>query len=105
MNLFLPGSGLFYLGQRKSGVILAGSFLICLLAALTIFLSGYIQYLNVVLGGDLMKEGQLEGLADVFHKRWLLVLLVAGIAIQLWSMIALSRARKKVLKPGAIPDS
>jgi len=105
MNLFLPGLGLFYLGRRKSGVILAGAFLLCFIAALTIFLTGYIQRLNVVLGGDLMKEGQLESLADVFHKRWLLGLLAAGIAIQLWSMIALSRARKKVLKPGAMPDS
>jgi len=96
LNLFLPGAGLFYLGRRKLGAILAGTFLISLVAALGIFLVGYIQYLNVVLGSDLMKEGQLEGLSDVFHKRWLVGLLIAGITIQLVSMVALSKARKKV---------
>jgi len=49
-----------------------------------------------------MKEGQLEGLSDVFHKRWLVGLLIAGITIQLVSMVALSKARKGVKPEGAV---
>ena|SRR5438105_1633605 len=95
LNLFLPGAGLFYVGQRKLGAALAFTFLVCLLGALGIFAVGYVHYLNVVLGSDLMQEGQIEQLKDVFHKRWLIGLGLAGVAIQLVSMVALSSAGKR----------
>lgn len=100
MNLFLPGAGLFYVGQRKLGATLALTFLICLVTALGLFAAGYVHYLNVVLAGDLMQEGQIEQLTDVFHKRWLVGLGLAAIAIQLLSMVALSRAQKGKLTIG-----
>ena len=93
LNLILPGAGLFYVGRRKAGAILAVLFLICLVAALGIFLTGYIHYLNVILGSDLMKEGELEQLADTFHKRWLIALLLAGVTLEIISMIMLSRGK------------
>jgi hypothetical protein len=95
LNLFLPGAGLFYLGRRKTGAVLAVVFLFCLVAALGTFLTGYIHYLNVVLGSDLMQEGQLEQLKDVFHKRWLVGLGIAGVSLQVISMVAMARARPK----------
>jgi len=62
LNLILPGAGLFYMGRRKSGAVLAIAFLVCLAAALGIFLLGYARYLTVILSGDLMRDGQLERL-------------------------------------------
>jgi hypothetical protein len=97
LNLFLPGAGLFYLGRRKTGAVLALIFLVCLIAALGIFLTGYIHYLQVVMGGDIMKEGQLEELKDVFHQRWLVGLLCGGLAVYVASMVALAAARKDAL--------
>src|SRR5881275_2784427 len=78
LNLILPGAGLFYLGRRKLGAILAFAFLFCLVAALGIFLLGYGRYLNVVMGNGLLQDGQLEQLEDVFHKRWLVALVLVG---------------------------
>jgi hypothetical protein len=93
LNLFLPGAGLFYLGRRKTGAALGIAFLFCLAAALGTFLTGYVHYLNVVLGGDLMQEGQIEQLKDVFHKSWLVGLGIAGVSLEIISMIELARAR------------
>ena len=98
LNFVLPGAGLFYLGQRKLGAILAITFLICLAAALSVFLVGYVHYFNVVLSGDLLKEGQLEHLQEVFHNRWLSGLSVAGLVLQILSMSALVWARKDQAK-------
>ncbi len=99
LNLFLPGAGLFYLGRRKLGAALGLAFLICLVGALGAFLSGYLRYLNVVLGSDLMQEGNLEQIKYVFHTGWLLGFLTLGLGLHFASMIALSRARKGSLKP------
>ena len=79
------------------GALLAVPFLICLVGALGVFLIGYVQYLNTVLGDDLMKEGQLEQLLEVFHNRWLTGLGLAGLALQIISMIVLAVVRKKPL--------
>src|SRR6266550_2855894 len=98
LNLFLPGAGLFYLGRRKMGAVLALIFLACLVAALAIFLTGYIHYLQVAMSGDLMKNGELEQLQDVFHQGWLLGLLCGGFAVYVASMVALAAARKDTLK-------
>jgi hypothetical protein len=98
LNLFLPGAGLFYLGRRKSGAALVTIFLAFLIAALGIFLTGYVQYLQTVMGGDLMKEGELERLKDVFHQRWLLGLLGGGLGVYVISMFALAGARRDTLR-------
>jgi len=98
LNLFLPGAGLFYLGRRKTGAVLALIFLACLVAALGIFLTGYIQYLRVAMSGDLMKNGELEQLQNVFHQRWLVGLGCGGMAVYVASMIALAAARKDNLR-------
>jgi len=42
-----------------------------------------------------MQEGQVEQLNDVFHKWWLLGLVGAAVVLQLISMAALSRSRKR----------
>ena len=39
INVFLPGAGLFYLGRRKQGGVLAGVFLLAFIAVLAIFLA------------------------------------------------------------------
>src|SRR2546422_24702 len=95
LNLVLPGAGLFYLGRRKLGTVLALAFLVCLAAALGIFLIGYFHYLNVVLGDGLLRDGQLEELSDVFHKRWLVGLLAVAAALQVISICALASARRQ----------
>ena len=95
LNLFLPGAGLFYVGWRKLGAILAVAFLGCALAALAIFLNGYAQYLNTVMGNELLKEGQLEHLQNVFHTRWLLVLLVIALGLYVFSAIAMVCVRRR----------
>ena len=97
LNLFLPGAGLYCLGRRKAGAVLAVAFLFCLLAALGVFLAGYFHYLSVVMGADLMRDGQLEQLKDVFHQRWLVGLVLAGLTLHVVSMIGLARARKDPL--------
>lgn len=79
------------------GALLAVPFLICLVGALGVFLIGYVHYLNTVLADDLMKEGQLEQLLEVFHNRWLTGLGLAGLALQIISMIVLAVVRKKPL--------
>ena len=43
LNVFLPGAGLLYLGERRAGSVLAGLFLACFLAVMGIFLVGYIR--------------------------------------------------------------
>jgi len=80
------------------GAALALIFLACLVAALGIFLTGYIHYLQVAMSGDLMKNGELEQLQDVFHQGWLLGLLCGGFAVYIVSMFALATARKDTLK-------
>lgn len=86
------------MGRRKLGGAIALLFLICLAAALGTFLVGYIHYLNVALGGDLMQEGQLEKLDNVLHGNWLFGFLAVGVALYLVSMFALSGARKDLIK-------
>ena len=60
MNVMLPGSGLFYLGWRKSGLLLAVGFSICFLGLVGIFVVGYTRYLSIALGDDLMKGNNLN---------------------------------------------
>lgn len=95
LNLFLPGSGLFYLGHRLVGALLAVAFLLCLVASLAIFLIGYAQYFTLALDGQILEGDKLEKMSALFRPRWLVGLLVAGVVIYLISLIFLSRARRK----------
>ena len=94
LNLIFPGAGLFYLGRRLIGSLLAIAFAACLVVALTIFLRGYSEYLGVSMSGDILQEGNLERLADVFHVRWLIGLVVAAVGIYIASLVGLSFARR-----------
>jgi len=96
LNFFFPGAGLFYLGERTQGAILATAFLICLVSVLSIFLIGYARYLNIALGADIMQEGRLEQIGTVFHPRWLVGLAIAGTVIHLVSMGAFSVVKRKL---------
>jgi len=98
LNLFLPGIGLFYLGQRLAGALLAGAFLTCLGASLVIFLTGYVNYLNLALSGQILEGDRLERVSGVFHPRWLVGLLVAGVVIYAVSMAGLVMVRRRIRK-------
>lgn len=89
LNVFLPGAGLFYLGRRKIGAILASAFLTCLFLALVIFLAGYVRYFSLTLSGDILAGDRLEQIGRAFHPRWLVGLAIAGLAIHVTSMLLL----------------
>jgi TM2 domain-containing membrane protein YozV len=94
LNLFLPGAGQFYLGQRVFGVILLVLFLGCFIAVLGIFLVGFGQYLKLALDGNILEGDRLERIGQVLHPRWLIGLAVFGAIIYLASFIGLSFARR-----------
>jgi len=104
LNFFLPGAGQIYLGQRMMGALLAGIFLACLGASLAIFVIGYANYLNVTLSGNILEGNQLEQLGEVFHPRWLLGLMSAGIACYFVGLAGLAIARRQADKssPGKV---
>ena len=66
-TLVLPGAGQFYLGQVKLGIVFAASFLTCFIGMLAIFVRGYLRYLDVSSGGDILGADQLEQIARSFH--------------------------------------
>ena len=95
LNVFLPGAGLFYLGRRKAGGILAGLFLGCFLAVAGIFLTGYVRYLSIALDPHLLEGNKLEEAGAAFHQVWLIAFAVAGAVIYLVSMGLFMAVRKK----------
>ena len=68
LNTFLPGAGLIYLGRRVVGAVLAGAFIGCFLAVLTIFLVGYSRYLSIAMSDNLMQGNKLEEAGASFHQ-------------------------------------
>lgn len=96
LNLLFPGAGLFYLGRRWIGSLLALTFTACFVGALTIFLRGYSEYLGVSVSGDILQEGTLEHLAEVFHVPWLIGLVVSAAGIYFASLVGLSIARRRL---------
>jgi hypothetical protein len=94
VNLVLPGAGLFMIGRRKQGLILAALFLACFFAALGLFLVSYARYLNMALSDDLMKGDNLERIGQVFPRTWLVGLAGAGGIIHLVSMGMLRAAKR-----------
>jgi hypothetical protein len=95
LNVFLPGAGLVYLGQRTAGLILAGAFLGCFLVLAGLFLAGYVRYLSIAMSENLMEGNRLEEAAAAFHQQWLIGLAVAGGVIYLWSAILFTRAKRR----------
>jgi len=93
LNLFLPGAGLVYLGRWRSGTLLAGAFLACFLALITVFVVGYSRYLSVAMSDDLMRGDNLERAGDAFHQPWLIALAVAGGVLYLISSILFTMAK------------
>ncbi len=89
LNLILPGAGLFYLGQRVLGTLLAAVFLACFLLILSLFLAGYARYFSLSLGGSILEGDRLEQIGNAFHLRWLAGLAVAGVVVFLFSMLLL----------------
>ena len=96
LNVFLPGAGLFYLGRRVSGSVLAGLFLACFLALMVTFLVGYSRYLSIALGENLLEGNKLEEAGAAFHQNWLIGLSVAGGSVYLWSAILFSMAKHEL---------
>jgi hypothetical protein len=99
LNLFLPGAGLFYLGQRRTGAALAIAFLVCFLAEIGIFIVSYGRYLSLAMSDDLMKNDNLERIGAVFPRAWLIGFAAAGLVIYLWSMMLFSVAKRNVAPP------
>jgi hypothetical protein len=101
LNVFLPGAGLFYLGHRLVGACLAGAFLGCFTAILTVFGIGYYQYLRIALSEDLLKGDNLEQAGASFHQGWLLGLAALGMVLYLISAVLYSIAKRKWKTPAA----
>ena len=96
LNMFLPGAGLFYLGRRIAGVVLAVLFLGFFAALLTIFLVGYVRYLSIAMSEHLMEGDNLEQAAQSFHQNWLIGLAIGGGIVYLVSSILFSAAKRRL---------
>jgi hypothetical protein len=95
INVFLPGGGLFWLGQRLLGLWLAGTFLACFTAIMIIFLIGYSRYLSIALSENLLEGDNLEQAGAAFHQPWLLSLAGVGLVIYAISAVLFSRAKRR----------
>jgi hypothetical protein len=95
LNLFVPGAGQFYLGQRAAGAFYASGFCGCLLVILVLFVRGYSQYLQLATSGDILESGNLETMASSFHVGLLIGLSVLGAIIYIISAIHLAVARRR----------
>jgi len=96
LNVFLPGSGLIFLGRWRTGLILAAAFLLCFSSLLVIFLIGYARYLQIALGDDILKDGQLEQVATIFPRAWMVGLAVAGLVIHGISSILFAKVKREI---------
>ncbi len=98
LNLIVPGAGQIYLGQRLAGAVYALTFLASFVALLIIFVRGYLNYLNLSTGGDILDSGNLEQAAHAFPAGIISALSALGIIIYLASTIhlAVSRSRRDV---------
>lgn len=103
LNVFLPGAGLVYLGERRAGTVLAGLFLGCFVAVMGIFLVGYIRYLMLALDPQILEGNKLEEAGAGFHQSWLIALALAGGVVYLVSTVLFARARRRLAS--ARPDS
>lgn len=100
LNLLVPGAGLFYLGRRRAGAVLASLFLLCFGVAIGIFLLAYVRYLSLAMSDDLLKGDQLERMGEIFPRAWLAGLALAGVGIYL---VAHGMFRSAARSAGAPP--
>lgn len=103
LNMFLPGAGQFYLGQRISGLAYAGAFSACLVAMLVLFVRAYAQYLSLATSGDILETGALERLSRTFPVETLVGLSLVGILIYAASAIHLAVGRGRNHPPSSDP--
>lgn len=96
LNWFLPGAGLFYLGRKVTGAVLAGTFLLSFLSVLVVFLVGYARYLSLAMSDDLLQGDKLEQAGTAFHQPWLIALAIVGGVIYLVSSILFAQAKRQV---------
>jgi hypothetical protein len=101
LNLLLPGAGFLYAGHRAEGAAHLVAFLLCFLAVLGVFLAGYVAYFRAALGADLMREGELERMENLFHVEWLLGFAAAGLLIHAASMARMFLLRRSLPVPAA----
>jgi TM2 domain-containing membrane protein YozV len=102
LNLFLPGAGQLYLGQRVRGYVLMGLFAASFAGVLGVFLVDYAKYLKLVLGGDIFQGNHLEQVSHVFQVGWLLGLLGVGLAVYVGALISL-KSPPKAPSPPPLP--
>jgi hypothetical protein len=98
-NVFLPGAGLFLLGQQKLGGIIAGAFLFCFAGVLGVFLHGYARYLQIALSENLMQDNKLEEAGAAFHQNWTLAFMGVGVVLYVISGVLFSRAKRARRRP------
>ena len=103
LNVFLPGAGLFYLGRRVAGGLLAGAFLVCFVAVLVIFMRGYWEYFQIATGEDLLKGTKLEEAGAAFHRDWLLALGGIGGVLYLISLVWFGALKRRFTQPASPP--
>jgi len=89
LNLFVPGAGQFYLGQRIAGSLYAAGFCACLVAMIVLFVRAYSQYLQLATNGDILESGNLETMARTFQAGPLAALSAIGTLIYVASAIQL----------------
>ena len=95
LNVLLPGAGLFYLGRRRTGSLLAIAFILCFLALCILFLVGYGNYLSILMSENLLEGNKLEQAGESLHQRWLLGLAIAGLFVYAGSAILFSREKRR----------
>ncbi len=95
-NVFLPGAGLFLLGERRAGSIVAGVFLACFVAVMAIFLTGYVNYLKMALDPEVLQGNKLERIGDGFHLAWVIAFAAAGVVIYVVATAMFIRVRARV---------
>jgi hypothetical protein len=98
LNFFLPGAGLIYLGRHRAGGILAGAFLACFGTLMVMFLIGYARYLQLALSDDLLKDGKLEQLGEIFPRGWFAGLAAAGLVIYVISSVMMVRTKRAIVR-------
>jgi len=95
LNAAVPGVGLYFLGRRKLGVIIATLFLACFAAVIALFVIYYARYISLATSDDLFQGDKLERHGALFPTAWLIGLAAAGGAIHLVSMMLLRQAKRR----------
>lgn len=95
LNLFLPGAGLVYAGQRISGFLISFAFVACFVASMATFLYAYTRQLSLAGSDDFLNNVEQAG---DFPTQWLITFFILGTLLLIASMIALFATRKSGLE-------